>query len=64
MFLPKTNSNNTAFSIYHSASNTLAFTHPTNRLFDIFQQLGVRDQQIDLNFILHIQINDFWRVCA
>ena len=47
----------------HNAANTLATVHQIKAVIDLIQAHRVRDHAVDIDFAVHIPIDDLRHVC-
>ena len=46
----------------HDAADALALVHEIEGIVDVAKRHRVRDHRVDLDFSLHVPIDDFWHV--
>ncbi len=51
-------------SINHHPANRFAFVHQIKTLVDVVQWHGVGDHRIDLDFAVHVPVNNLWNIRA
>src|SRR5208283_641142 len=51
-------------SIQHHTANRFSLVHQGERVVDFFQRHRVRDQIVDVDFLVHIPFDDFWYIAA
>src|SRR5579872_4564470 len=52
------------WSVHDDRTDRFAFVHQIEAFVDVLELEGVRDHRIDLNFSVHVPVDDFWHIGA